>query len=212
MNSLYYEDIPRIHLHIMAFVFPLTCFKIEFRKFYAFSLQQSQHIHIEFFNIDCFQAFKIIIAVRIFRCQFSVYKIIIQTDQMWRVTKRCKLDWQPVCKRSLSRGRRSCDHNKSDITTTVNLSCDLSNTSFLQSFLNTNDITDLSLTDLIIEISNGINPKHITPFSTKLQCFKQVLSCFESANLHRIWSRWNHQDKATLICQQVKRMDISCTW
>ena len=72
MDTFQYKDIFLAQLLYIASVFPRSGFKIKGRKFYLFACQQITHIFIELLYVQRFQTFKIIIAVLITRCIFTV--------------------------------------------------------------------------------------------------------------------------------------------
>ena len=103
MNSLDYQNIILLQLQEIAFILSCTCLKIKYRHFHTFSIQQCKHIFIKFLYINRFQTFEILFAKLIYRCEMTIYKIIIHSNRMWFHSMCRKLNRQSVRKCSLAR-------------------------------------------------------------------------------------------------------------
>ena len=82
MDSLDHQNIVRLHLQEIPFVFPFSQFEIKPWQFHPLALKQRIHIAVEKFHIDSFQTLVIVVPVFIPRRIFPVYKIIIHRDRM----------------------------------------------------------------------------------------------------------------------------------
>jgi len=83
MNPLNHQQIILFQLFRSGTVLPFPGLKIKDWKIYFLSPEQSIHIRIELFNVDCLQTFKIIISLCILRRMLSVHKIIIYGNRVW---------------------------------------------------------------------------------------------------------------------------------
>ena len=88
VNPLQHQHIGLLHLNKIPLVLALARLKIKIRQFHTLSVQKCCHIPIQKLDIQCFQAFKIIIAVFIPRRIYPVHIVIIKADRMRRQTMR----------------------------------------------------------------------------------------------------------------------------
>ena len=82
VNAFNYQHIIYPHLLWLRDVFLVSCLKIEGRKHYFFSIQQTEHTVMEQLDIYRLKTLKIILSIRIYRCIFSFYKEIIYRNRM----------------------------------------------------------------------------------------------------------------------------------
>ena len=96
------QNILRSELQIIPFVFTKACFKVKTGHFHPFSRQQIRHILIEFFHINGFQTFEIIVALFVQRRLIPVYEIIVHRDGMRYQAMGFQLDGKTMGKGGLS--------------------------------------------------------------------------------------------------------------
>ena len=150
VNSLQHQHIGLLHLNKIPLVLALARLKIKIRQFHTLSVQKCCHIPVQKLDIQCFQAFKIIIAVFIPRRIYPVHIVIIKADRMRRQTMRRKLDRQPVAERRLSGGRRTRNQHKFNLLSFRNLLRNLRDFLLLQRLRNQHHLLNIALRDAFI--------------------------------------------------------------
>ena len=150
VNPLQHQHISLLHLNKIPLVLALARLKIKIRQFHTLSVQKCCHIPVQKLDIQCFQAFKIIVAVFIPRRIYPVHIVIIKADRMRRQTMRRKLDRQPVAERRLSGGRRTRNQHKFNLLSFRNLLRNLRNLLLLQRLRNQHHLLNIALRDAFI--------------------------------------------------------------
>ena len=112
----------------------------------------------------------------------SVHKIIVHSYGMWFEPVDTQLYRQPVGKRRLARGRRTCDQDKPCIALFGYLLCDFSDLTFLMCLLHKHNFTHVILCDHIIE----------RPYSLDILTVSPLYGLFQHVEKFRTGDKFRH--------------------